>query len=105
MPINSFFVAYFLFSNRCKLELLSCLVGLFHSVHVAGVGSNGEEGDNEAPTMDTLVALRLAIALMHARKINYKLVVNRYCLFIFMFHVSFFEVHPNKFKHHYLRIF
>lgn len=63
--------------RRCKLEVLSCVVALFRSIHTAGVDCNAEDGQNEAPTMDTLVALRLAVALMHARKLNYKIIHNR----------------------------
>ncbi len=61
--------------------MLSCLVALYRCVHTAGCATNPEDGDSEAPTLDTLVALRLAVALMHARKQNYKLVHNRYKVF------------------------
>lgn len=50
---------------------------MYHAIHTAGCDANNEDGPNEAPTMDTLVGLRLAIALMHGRKHQHLLVRNR----------------------------
>jgi hypothetical protein len=60
------------------LETLSSLVQMFRVIHLTGVNQNSEEGEAEAPSFDTLVALRLSIALMHARKHHHALVRNRY---------------------------
>lgn len=63
--------------GRCKLEALSSVVQMYKVIHIAGVHHNNEDGSSEAPSFDTLVALRLAIALMHARKQFHALVRNR----------------------------
>lgn len=62
---------------RCKLEVLSSVVQMFRVIHLTGMQHNSEEGDSEAPSFDTLVALRLAIALMQARKFFHALIRNR----------------------------
>jgi hypothetical protein len=51
---------------------------MFHTIHCAGCDSNNEDGENEAPSMDTLVALRLAIAFVHGRKQQHLLIRHRY---------------------------
>lgn len=51
---------------------------MYRNIHAMGCSLNQEDCDNEAPVMDTLVALRLAIALMHGRKQQPMLVKNRF---------------------------
>lgn len=60
--------------------MLSSVVQMFRVIHLAGAQHNSEEGDSEAPSFDTLVALRLAIALMQARKLFHALIRNRWVL-------------------------
>jgi hypothetical protein len=63
---------------RYRQHVLGNVVAMYHAVHAAGCDANNEDGQNEAPMMDTMVALRLSIALMHCRKQQHMLVRNRY---------------------------
>jgi hypothetical protein len=63
---------------RYRQHVLGNVVAMYHAVHAAGCDANNEDGQNEAPMMDTMVALRLSIALMHGRKQQHMLVRNRY---------------------------
>ena len=53
-------------------------MAMYRAVHAAGTPQVREDGENEAPAMETLVALRVSIALMHGRKHFPGMIRNRF---------------------------
>ena len=60
-------------------------------------GSGSTTIGSPAPIMDTLVALRLAIALVHARKQQHLLVRNRYVLRCYLFVLLYIYIYLNAY--------
>ena len=121
------YIYVYILMCRCRQEVLGCIVSMYGRIHHAGCAlhSSSSEGEDSsargsaatettaaagsvrgsgsaatgspAPIMDTLVALRLAIALVHARKQQHLLVRNRYVLRCYLFVLLYIYIYLNAY--------